>query len=78
MCSTHFTRCECNKMGNKIFYVNLLFIFYLSLFHNVYAAETKKNNLPLKAVNLGNWLVTEGWMEPSLFDGIKNNDLLVC
>ncbi|AET04533.2 putative glucan 1,3-beta-glucosidase [Medicago truncatula] len=63
-------------MCNKFFYVNLLFIFNLSLFHNVYAAETKKNNLPLKAVNLGNWLVTEGWMEPSLFDGIKNNDLL--
>ncbi|XP_028755065.1 probable glucan 1,3-beta-glucosidase A [Neltuma alba] len=33
-------------------------------------------NLPYKAVNLGNWLVTEGWMEPSLFDGIVNKDLL--
>ncbi|GMN33685.1 hypothetical protein TIFTF001_004296 [Ficus carica] len=33
-------------------------------------------NLPLKAVNLGNWLVAEMWMEPSLFDGIPNNDLL--
>ncbi|GLU13140.1 hypothetical protein SLE2022_297860 [Rubroshorea leprosula] len=32
--------------------------------------------LPLKAVNLGNWLVTEGWMKPSLFDGIPNKDLL--
>ncbi|XP_028755093.1 probable glucan 1,3-beta-glucosidase A [Neltuma alba] len=31
---------------------------------------------PYKAVNLGNWLVTEGWMEPSLFDGIVNKDLL--
>ncbi|CAB4313820.1 unnamed protein product [Prunus armeniaca] len=33
-------------------------------------------NLPFKAVNLGNWLVTEGWMKPSLYDGIPNNDLL--
>nr|KYP31419.1 Glucan 1,3-beta-glucosidase [Cajanus cajan] len=33
--------------------------------------------MPYKAVNLGNWLVVEGWMqEPSLFDGIVNKDLL--
>ncbi|XP_027333458.1 probable glucan 1,3-beta-glucosidase A [Abrus precatorius] len=33
-------------------------------------------NLPYKAVNLGNWLVAEGWMKPSLFGGIVNKDLL--
>jgi len=32
----------------------------------------------IKAVNLGGWLVTEGWIKPSLFDGIPNKDLLVC
>ncbi|XP_040369674.1 probable glucan 1,3-beta-glucosidase A isoform X2 [Rosa chinensis] len=32
--------------------------------------------LPLKSVNLGNWLVVEGWMKPSLFDEIPNKDLL--
>ncbi|KAH7520633.1 hypothetical protein FEM48_Zijuj08G0165600 [Ziziphus jujuba var. spinosa] len=32
---------------------------------------------PFKAVNLGNWLVTEGWMQPSRFDGIHNKDLLL-
>ncbi|XP_058768019.1 probable glucan 1,3-beta-glucosidase A [Vicia villosa] len=63
-------------MCNKLFYVNLFFFFYLSLFHNVYASQTKNFNLQLKAVNLGNWLVIEGWMKPSLFDGIINNDLL--
>lgn len=31
---------------------------------------------PFKAVNLGNWLVNEGWMDPSLYDGMPNNDLL--
>ncbi|KAK4740860.1 hypothetical protein SAY87_024448 [Trapa incisa] len=31
---------------------------------------------PIKAVNLGGWLVTEGWIKPSLFDGIPNNDFL--
>lgn len=32
---------------------------------------------PYKAVSLGNWLVIEGWMKPSLFDHIPNKDLLV-
>ncbi|VAI27565.1 unnamed protein product [Triticum turgidum subsp. durum] len=32
--------------------------------------------LPVRAVNLGGWLVTEGWILPSLFDGIPNKDLL--
>ncbi|KAL6643018.1 hypothetical protein ACP70R_021199 [Stipagrostis hirtigluma subsp. patula] len=31
---------------------------------------------PIRAVNLGGWLVTEGWILPSLFDGIPNKDLL--
>ncbi|KDP32695.1 hypothetical protein JCGZ_11987 [Jatropha curcas] len=30
----------------------------------------------IKAVNLGGWLVTEGWIKPSLFDGISNNNFL--
>ncbi|CAA6664384.1 unnamed protein product [Spirodela intermedia] len=30
----------------------------------------------IKAVNLGGWLVTEGWINPSLFNRIVNNDLL--
>uniref|UniRef100_A0A7N0V0R4 Mannan endo-1,4-beta-mannosidase n=1 Tax=Kalanchoe fedtschenkoi TaxID=63787 RepID=A0A7N0V0R4_KALFE len=32
--------------------------------------------LTIKAVNLGEWLNTEGWIFPSLFDGIVNKDLL--
>lgn len=32
---------------------------------------------PVRAVNLGGWLVTEGWIKPSLFHGIPNNDFLV-
>lgn len=34
-------------------------------------------NPPYKSVNLGAWLVAEGWMTPYLFDGIPNKDLLV-
>jgi hypothetical protein len=33
--------------------------------------------LPVRAVCLGGWLVTEGWILPSLFDAIPNKDLLV-
>jgi hypothetical protein len=34
-------------------------------------------SLPVRAVCLGGWLVTEGWILPPLFDGIPNKDLLV-
>ncbi|KAJ4796520.1 hypothetical protein LUZ62_047766 [Rhynchospora pubera] len=37
---------------------------------------SSSNSLHVKAVNLGGWLVTEGWIKPSLFDGIVNKDLL--
>ncbi|PON61611.1 Fascin [Parasponia andersonii] len=33
-------------------------------------------NSPIRAVNLGGWLVTEGWIKPSLFDAIPNKDFL--
>ncbi|GLT93839.1 hypothetical protein SLE2022_116130 [Rubroshorea leprosula] len=33
-------------------------------------------NSRIRAVNLGGWLVTEGWIKPSLFDGIPNKDFL--
>jgi hypothetical protein len=29
-------------------------------------------------MNLGGWLVTEGWIKPSLFYGIPNNGTMVC
>ncbi|XLU50099.1 hypothetical protein S245_044913, partial [Arachis hypogaea] len=50
-----------------------LFAFLLALClshppHSVLVAQ----NLPYKAVNLGNWLLAEGWMKPSLFDGNAN------
>lgn len=69
-----------NKMCNKFLYAKLLLAFYLSCHYVSVAAdhESQNSTLPLiKAVNLGNWLITEGWMKPSLFDGITNKDLLV-
>ncbi|KAL7085572.1 hypothetical protein ACP275_14G288600 [Erythranthe tilingii] len=31
---------------------------------------------PVRAVNLGGWLVAEGWIKPSLFQAIPNSDFL--
>lgn len=33
-------------------------------------------NIKIRAVNLGGWLVTEGWLKPTLFDDIPNKDFL--
>ncbi|RDX58273.1 exgA, partial [Mucuna pruriens] len=53
--------------------LSFMLVLCLSCPHNVLVAQ----NLGYKAVNLGNWLVAEGWMQdPSLFDGIINKDLL--
>lgn len=63
-------------MANHNNYITLLMSFYL--LSSVPFLSLAEINLPLKAVNLGNWLVTEGWLEPSLFDEIPiNKDLLV-
>lgn len=41
-----------------------------------HASQHSSPQLPVRAVSLGGWLVTEGWILPSLFDGIVNEDLL--
>lgn len=52
----------------------LCFLFFL------FAGPTDGRRLAqtpkVRSVNLGGWLVVEGWIKPSLFDGIKDNDLL--
>ncbi|KAK7259807.1 hypothetical protein RIF29_25422 [Crotalaria pallida] len=58
-------------MGN-LNYLTFLLVLSFTYHHLVSVAQ----NVPFKAVNLGNWLVAEGWMKPSLFDGIINKDLL--
>ncbi|KAM3272070.1 hypothetical protein ACQJBY_042330 [Aegilops geniculata] len=60
-------------MRSRLFhYASLLMLCFLSRSSAAMAAP----RLPVRAVNLGGWLVTEGWILPSLFDGIPNNDLL--
>ena len=36
--------------------------------------ERKVNNMQVKGVNLGNWLVLEKWMSPGLFEGTTAED----
>ena len=39
--------------------------------------EGLHGNSRVRGVNLGGWLVIEGWIKPSLFDDIPNSDMLV-
>ncbi|KAK6120005.1 hypothetical protein DH2020_046245 [Rehmannia glutinosa] len=39
--------------------------------------EGLPENARVRGVNLGGWLVIEGWIKPSLFDDIPNGDMLV-
>lgn len=56
----------------------LLLICIFSLCFTPFLAHGRVNpKFILRAVNLGGWLVTEGWIKPSLFDGIPNKDFLV-
>ncbi|KAI9160377.1 hypothetical protein LWI28_007598 [Acer negundo] len=51
----------------------ILALFFSCVLSFTFIAQS----IPYRAVNLGNWLVIEGWMKPSLFAKIPNNDLLV-
>ncbi|XP_047938782.1 probable glucan 1,3-beta-glucosidase A [Salvia hispanica] len=56
-----------------------LFIFSITCFCILSTSNGRtgpNDGLPVRAVNLGGWLVTEGWIKPSLFDAIPNKDLL--
>nr|GMC77000.1 probable glucan 1,3-beta-glucosidase A [Ipomoea batatas] len=57
-------------------YVFILVYCILSISQATVAAPAASNGFRVRAVNLGGWLVTEGWMKPSLFDAIPNRDLL--
>ncbi|KAM1426867.1 hypothetical protein PS1_019351 [Malus domestica] len=42
----------------------------------VYSVEGLRGDSKVRGVNLGGWLVVEGWIKPSLFDDIPNEDML--
>nr|CAB3483283.1 unnamed protein product [Digitaria exilis] len=55
-----------------------LFLFFGVLLSAFRLAHSSTDNdfSKVRAVNLGGWLVVEGWIKPSLFDGIPNRDML--
>ncbi|XP_026391101.1 uncharacterized protein LOC113286718 isoform X2 [Papaver somniferum] len=54
----------------------LLSLFCLSWANSGLSALDGVKGGKVRGVNLGGWLVAEGWMKPSLFDGIGNLDML--
>ncbi|KAF7815593.1 putative glucan 1,3-beta-glucosidase A [Senna tora] len=40
------------------------------------AVSTKSDDFRVRGTNLGGWLLVEGWIKPSLFDGIPNKNFL--
>ncbi|OIW02395.1 hypothetical protein TanjilG_04988 [Lupinus angustifolius] len=59
-------------INSKIWLLNLVI-----LFSQLFLSHGRQNlKFRLKAVNLGGWLVTEGSITPSLFDGIPNKNFL--
>lgn len=59
----------------------IIIIFSITCFcilspSNGVGRSLQQDSLPVRAVNLGGWLVTEGWIKPSLFDAIPNKDFL--
>ncbi|XP_057786570.1 probable glucan 1,3-beta-glucosidase A isoform X1 [Salvia miltiorrhiza] len=54
-----------------------LFLLCLGLSFSVgFSVEGLHGNSRVRGVNLGGWLVIEGWIKPSLFDDIPNSDML--
>ncbi|MCL7041125.1 hypothetical protein MKW94_029293 [Papaver nudicaule] len=56
-------------------WVVLAFLLF-SRAHSVLAVDGLNGDTKVRGVNLGGWLVLEGWIKPSLFDGIPNGDML--
>ncbi|KAK6154189.1 hypothetical protein DH2020_013828 [Rehmannia glutinosa] len=42
----------------------------------IFSVDGIPENARVRGVNLGGWLVIEGWIKPSLFDDIPNGDML--
>lgn len=66
-----------SSCAKKLLFIYYLFIISSFCIFNFSYGRNLNPNFRVKAVNLGGWLLTEGWIKPSLFDGIPNKDFLV-
>ncbi|XP_058751089.1 probable glucan 1,3-beta-glucosidase A [Vicia villosa] len=62
-------------INSRIMNINIWFVGLIMLFAMTHGRGID-SEFRVKAVSLGGWLVTEGWMKPSLFDAIPNKDFL--
>ncbi|TYI60597.1 hypothetical protein E1A91_D10G114700v1 [Gossypium mustelinum] len=51
-------------------------LFSWLIFSVAFSVEGLDEDSKVRGVNLGGWLVLEGWIKPSLFEGIPNPDML--
>ncbi|KAI5654702.1 hypothetical protein M9H77_31889 [Catharanthus roseus] len=59
-----------------LIFIIILSFNFLSISHGRKISKVNDESFRIRAVNLGGWLVTEGWIKPSLFDSIPNKDFL--
>ncbi|PNX93759.1 putative glucan 13-beta-glucosidase A-like protein [Trifolium pratense] len=57
-------------------WASTVLLCYFLITSTVYSVEGLHVGSKVRGVNLGGWLVIEGWIKPSLFDGIANGDML--
>ncbi|WCJ31944.1 Glucan 1 3-beta-glucosidase [Euphorbia peplus] len=70
---------SCPAFLMELVFSKWLLAFSLSsslIFLRVHSVEGLRGGSKVRAVNLGGWLVIEGWIKPSLFHGIPNGDML--
>ncbi|XP_021998875.1 probable glucan 1,3-beta-glucosidase A isoform X1 [Helianthus annuus] len=53
-----------------------VFAFLLSVWLIASSVEGLPGNSKVRGVNLGGWLVVEGWIKPQLFDEMPNRDMI--
>ncbi|CAN4114863.1 unnamed protein product [Withania somnifera] len=56
--------------------VSAFLLFCWLIFSVEHSVQGLHGYVRVRAVNLGGWLVIEGWIKPSLFDDIPNGDML--
>lgn len=59
-----------------LFFTVCYFTSMVSNFCNGGQVQNHHDPTAMKAVSLGGWLIVEGWIKPSLFDGIPNKDFV--
>ncbi|KAI3409590.1 uncharacterized protein J3R85_019132 [Psidium guajava] len=57
-------------------WVGAFLLSWWLIFRTAFCVEGLRGDAKVRGVNLGGWLVVEGWIKPSLFDDIPNGDML--